>query len=206
MALVNSKIRLVKSKEQEEEEKKRRQEEERRKQAQSDPLYLPTFEELSAIEEKAKEDAARVASSEKGLDFFQRPSNWDDGYQFGDVTKTALGTLGDVGVNAVKGVVRMGEGIGDAAQYGAAALADLFGADEKAEAIRQNAQRDKVTEAFSGVDEKLNKYSVLGRTSDAAAESLGQIGAIVGTAGLAGALGAGAVGTTAATTGLMGLS
>ena len=82
MALVNSKIRLVKSKEQEEEEKKRKQEEERRKQAQSDPLYLPIFEELNAIEEKAKEDAARVASSEKGLDFFQRPSNWDDGYQF----------------------------------------------------------------------------------------------------------------------------
>lgn len=172
----------------------------------SEKFFLPTLEELTAIEEKAKEDATRVVSSEKGLDFFQRPSNWDDGYQFGDVTKTALGTLGDVGVNAVKGVVRMGEGIGDAAQYGAAALADLFGADEKAEAIRQNAQRDKVTEAFSGVDEKLNKYSVLGRTSDAAAESLGQIGAIVGTAGLAGALGAGAVGTTAATTGLMGLS
>lgn len=169
-------------------------------------LMLPTFEELVAIEEKAKEDAAAAVSSEKGLDFFQRPSNWDDGYQFGDITKTALGTLGDIGVGAVKGVVRMGEGIGDAAQYGAAALADLFGADEKAEAIRKNAQRDKVTEAFSGVDEKLNKYSVLGRTSDAAAESLGQIGAIVGTAGLAGALGAGAVGTTAATTGLMGLS
>lgn len=169
-------------------------------------LMLPTFEELVAIEEKAKEDAAAAVSSEKGLDLFQRPSNWDDGYQFGDITKTALGTLGDIGVGAVKGVVRMGEGIGDAAQYGAAALADLFGADEKAEAIRQNAQRDKVTEAFSGVDEKLNKYSVLGRTSDAAAESLGQIGAIVGTAGLAGALGAGAVGTTAATTGLMGLS
>ncbi len=206
MALVNSKIRLVKSKEQEEEEKKRRQEEERRKQAQNDPLYLPTFEELSAIEEKAKEDAAAAVSSEKGLNFFQRPSNWDDGYQFGDITKTALGTLGDVGVGAVKGVVRMGEGIGDAAQYGAAAIADLFGADEKAEAIRQNAQRDKVTEAFSGVDEKLNKYSVLGRTSDAAAESLGQIGAVIGTAGLAGALGAGALGTTAATTGLMGLS
>ena len=196
MAVFNNRYKT--RKEIEEEEKKRKSQEER--------FVLPTYEELNAIEEKAKEDAARVASSEKGLDFFQRPSNWDDGYQFGDVTKTALGTLGDVGVNAVKGVVRMGEGIGDAAQYGAAALADLFGADEKAEAIRQNAQRDKVTEAFSGVDEKLNKYSVLGRTSDAAAESLGQIGAIVGTAGLAGALGAGAVGTTAATTGLMGLS
>lgn len=181
-------------------------EEEEKKKRTAGGVMLPTYEELTAIEEKAKEDAAAAVSSEKGLDFFQKPSNWDDGYQFGDVTKTALGTLGDVGVNVVKGAVRLGEGVGDAAQFGAAAVADLFGADDKAEAIRRNAQRDKVTEAFSDVDEKLNKYSVLGRTSDAAAESLGQIGGILATGGIAGALNAGAVGATAATTGLMGLS
>lgn len=181
-------------------------EEEEKKKRTAGGVMLPTYEELTAIEEKAKEDAAAAVSSEKSLDLFQKPSNWNDGYQFWDITKTALGTLGDVGVNAVKGIVRMGEGVGDAAQFGAAAVADLFGADDKAEAIRRNAQRDKVTEAFSGVDEKLNKYSVLGRTSDAAAESLGQIGGILATGGIAGALGAGAVGTTAATTGLMGLS
>lgn len=181
-------------------------EEEEKKKRTAGGVMLPTYEELTAIEEKAKEDAAVAVSSEKGLDFFQKPSNWDDGYQFGDVTKTALGTLGDVGVNVVKGAVRLGEGVGDAAQFGAAAVADLFGADDKAEAIRRNAQRDKVTEVFSGVDEKLNKYSVLGRTSDAATESLGQIGGILATGGIAGALNAGAVGATAVTTGLMGLS
>ena len=109
-------------------------------------------------------------------------------------------------MNVVKGAVRLGEGVGDAAQFGAAAVADIFGADDKAEAIRKNARRDKVTEAFSDVDEKLNIYSVLGRTSDAATESLGQIGGILATGGIAGALGAGAVGATAAPTGLMGLS
>lgn len=181
-------------------------EEEEKKKRTAGGVMLPTYEELTAIEEKAKEDAAAAVSSEKGLDFFQKPSNWDDGYQFGDVTKTALGTLGDVGVNVVKGAVRLGEGVGDAAQFGAAAVADLFGADDKAEAIRRNARRDKVTEVFSGVDEKLNKYSVLGRTSDAATESLGQIGGILATGGIAGALNAGAVGATAVTTGLMGLS
>lgn len=183
-----------------------REEEEKKRKASEERFVLPTYEELNAIEEKAKEDAARVASSEKGLDLFKKPSNWDDGYQFGDVTKTALGTLGDIGVGAVKGVMKLGEGIGDAAQYGAAAVTDLFGADETAERIRQNAQREKVAEVFSGVDKKLDKYSVLGRTSDAAAESLGQIGGILATGGIAGALGAGGVGATAATTGVMGLS
>lgn len=169
-------------------------------------FVLPTFEELQAIEQEAKEDAAKAVSSDGGLDFFQKPSNWDDGYQFGDITKTALGTLGDVGVGAVKGVMKMGEGIGDALQYGAAAVTDLFGADETAERIRKNAQREAVADAFRGVDEKLDRYSVLGRTSDAAAESLGQIGGILATGGLAGAAGLGAAGTTAVTTGVMGAS
>lgn len=180
-------------------------EEEKKKQT-SGYFVLPTFEELQAIEQEAKEDAAKAVSSDGGLDFFQKPSNWDDGYQFGDITKTALGTLGDVGVGAVKGVMKMGEGIGDAAQYGVAALADLFGADDAAEAIRRNAQQEKVANAFSGVDKKLDKYSVLGHTSDAAAESLGQIGGILATGGLAGAAGLGAAGTTAVTTGVMGAS
>ena len=182
----------------------REKEEEEKKKAGG--FMLPTYEELALIEEKAKEDAEAAASSEKKLEFFQKPSNFDDGYQFGDVTKSVLGTVGDIGVGAAKGVMKMGEGIGDAAQYGAAALANLFGADEKAEAIRQNAQKEKVAAAFSGVDDYLDKYSVLGRTGDAAAESLGQIGAVIGAAGIAGLAGLGAVGTTAATTGLMGLS
>ena len=193
MAIENSRFKT--RREREEEEKKK-----------AGGFMLPTYEELALIEEKAKEDAAAAASSEKKLEFFQKPSNFDDGYQFGDVTKSVLGTVGDIGVGAAKGVMKMGEGIGDAAQYGAAAIADLIGADEKAEAIRKNAQKEKVAAAFSGVDDYLDKYSVLGRTGDAAAESLGQIGGILATGGLAGAANLGAVGATALTTGLMGLS
>jgi len=185
---------------------KTRKELEKEKTPENGYFVLPTFEELQEIEQTAKEDAAKAVSSEKSLAFFQKPSNWNDGYQFGDVTKSVLGTLGDIGVGAVKGVMKMGEGIGDAAQYGAAAIADAVGADDKAEAIRRNAQQEKVASAFSGVDDYLDRYSVLGRTSDAAAESLGQIGGILATGGLAGAAGLGAAGTTAVTTGVMGAS
>ena len=185
---------------------KTRKEREKEKTPENGYFVLPTFEELQEIEQTAKEDAAKAVSSEKSLAFFQKPSNWNDGYQFGDVTKSVLGTLGDIGVGTVKGVMKMGEGIGDAAQYGAAAIADAVGADDKAEAIRRNAQQEKVASAFSGVDDYLDRYSVLGRTSDAAAESLGQIGGILATGGLAGAAGLGAVGATALTSGVMGVS
>lgn len=173
-------------------------------------FVLPTFEELQEIEQKAKEDAAKAASSEKKLDFFQTPEVWDSnagtGEKIANAGKIALGTLGDIGAGAVKGVMKMGEGVGDALQYGAAAVTDLLGADETADRIRRNAQRDAVGGAFSGVDDYLDRYSVLGRTSDAATESLGQIGGVLATGGLAGAAGLGAAGTTAVTTGVMGAS
>ena len=184
------------------------EEDEKRKKAGG--FMLPTYEELALIEQQAKEDAAMAASSEKNaekkLEFLKKPSNWDDGYQFGDVTKTWLATARDISIGTNKGILKLGEGIGDAAQYGVAALADLFGADDKAEAIRQNAQKEKVAAAFSGVDDYLDKYSVLGRTGDAAAESLGQISAIVATGGIAGAAGLGTAGATALTSSVMGLS
>ena len=49
----------------------------------------------------------------------------------------------------------------------------------------------------------MNLYSLLGQTSNAVTEGLGQVGALILTGGAAGL---GAVGTTALTTGAMGLS
>lgn len=139
------------------------------------------------------------------LDFFQKGA-FSDGYQVGDVSKAILGTVGDIGVGAVKGVMKLGEGIGDAAQYGVAAVADAFGGDEWADKVRRNAQRTAIDDAFAPVDKKLDRYSVSGRTLDAASEAIGQIGGIIATGGIAGMAGAGAAGATAATTGVMGLS
>ena len=46
------------------------------------------------------------------LDFFQKGA-FEDGYQFGDVTKSILGTTGDAVVGVAKGIGSLGEGIVD---------------------------------------------------------------------------------------------
>lgn len=149
-------------------------------------------------EEKKKEEAGK-------LDFFQKGA-FDDGYQFGDITKTILGTVGDAGVGIVKGGASLVEGITDVTRYGVAGVADAFGKETYADKVRKKAQNNAVEDMFKSTDDYLNKYSVLGRTSDAVMQGLGQVGGIILTGGVAGALGAGALGATAVTTGVMGLS
>ena len=139
------------------------------------------------------------------LDFFQKGA-FEDGYNFGDVTKTILGTAGDAGVGLAKGVASLGEGIADLGRYGVAGVADKIGNDTYADKVREKAKKNSVENFFKGTDDYLDKYSVLGRTSDAVMQGLGQVGGILLTGGIAGALGAGALGATVATTGAMGLS
>ena len=148
-----------------------------------------------------KNDIGPVKDDE-GLDFFQKGA-FSDGYQFGDVAKTILGTAADLGTNVVKGAGGLVEGVTDLAQYGVAAASDLFGADRAADKIRAGAKKNLVEDFFRPADEFYNKYSVLGRTSDAIAQGIGQVGTIMLTGGLAGAAGLSA---TAVTTGAMGLS
>ena len=139
------------------------------------------------------------------LDFFQKGA-FEDGYQIGDVTKTILGTVGDAGLNALKGITGLGEGIGDLVAYGYAGVADAFGADEFAERTRKGAQVNLVDKATKGAEDFLNQYSVLDRTSDAILQGVGQVGGIIATGGAGAAAGLGTAGTTALTTGLMGAS
>lgn len=139
------------------------------------------------------------------LDFFQKGA-FADGYQFGDVTKTILGTAGDVGLNAVKGVAGIGEGLGDLINYGIAGVADLAGKEEWADGVRKRTSENFVDKILGGAEDYLDQYSVLGRTSDSALQGLGQVGGIMATGGLGSAAGLGAAGVTALTTGVMGLS
>ena len=131
---------------------------------------------------------------------------FDDGYQFGDVTKTILGTAGDAAVGMAKGIGYIAEGVGDLASYGGAYVADKLGFDDTADNIRKRTQ-DSVTDMmFGGLEKATDKYSVLGDRSDSVAQGLGQVASIIVTGGLGGMAGLGAVGTTALTTGLMGAS
>ena len=137
--------------------------------------------------------------------WFQKGS-FDDGYQFGDVTKAILGTAGDVGVGAVKGLASLGEGLGDLAGYGIAGVADALGYDDFASRVRYNASENYIDLAFGGVQDSLDQYSLLGDKSDSVSEGLGQVAGIIATGGVAGMAGLSAAGATAVTTGLMGLS
>ena len=153
---------------------------------------------MTTSKKEEKEEAGK-------LDFFQK-GVFEDGYNFGDVTKTILGTVGDAGVGLAKGVASLGEGITDLGRYGVAGVADKLGNDNYADKVREKAKKNTVEDFFKDTDDYLNQYSVLGRTSDAVMQGLGQVGGILLTGGVAGALGAGALGATVATTGAMGLS
>lgn len=159
---------------------------------------------------KKDEDIAPIKSEKDDgkLDFFQRASVFDDGEGTvaGDVAKTILGTVGDAGLGIVKGVGRLVEGVTDLGAYAWAGVSDLVGEDGYAERVKRNAQKSRVDEWSAGADEFLDKYSVLGRTSDAVAEGIGQVGAIILTGGLGSAAGLSSAGVTALTTGTMGLS
>ena len=128
---------------------------------------------------------------------------FEDGYQFGDIIQTLLGTAGDVGVNVVKGGGRLVEGITDLASYGVAGVADLFGADDWADNVREKTEESWVDNLARPADEYLDRYSVLGEKFDSVAEGLGQIGVIIATGGIAGAAGLGSAGATALTTGTL---
>ena len=150
-------------------------------------------------------DRVKFEPEEKKLDFFQKGA-FSDGYQFGDITRSILGTAGDASVGVVKGGAGLVEGVKDLGQYGVAGVAGLFGADEYAEKMKKKAQKNSVQDAFKGVDDYLDQYSVLGDTSDSITQGLGQVGTILLTGGLGSVAGWGAKGATALTTGLMGTS
>lgn len=115
---------------------------------------------------------------EKENSWFKGSKLFDDGYQFGDVTRTTLSTVGDVGTNLVKGIARIGEGIGDAVSYGIADIYDWTGNDSRADQIRTRTQKNVIDSVFEPAENYLDKNSVLGEKSDSIAEGLGYVAGI----------------------------
>jgi hypothetical protein len=155
------------------------------------------------LDEKEDEDIAPV--KEDGFDFFQKGA-FEDGFDWSDIPKAILGTVGDVGLNAVKGIGGIGEGIGDLITYGIASGLEAAGNTGRADSLRKNASKSAIDELLKKPTDYLEQYSVLGRTSDAIAQGIGQVGAILATGGMGAAAGLGSAGVTALTTGIMGAS
>lgn len=116
--------------------------------------------------------------------------SFEDGYQVGDITKTVLGTAGDVASNVGAGVLGIGEKTVDAGAYLVGGIGGMFGADKFKNNVQDFIKKDlydeeKLSKAilFGGYGDTLDidKYSVLGEKSDSLAQSGGQL---LGTIGL----------------------
>ena len=134
--------------------------------------------------------------------WFKKPKAFEDGYQFGDVTKTILGSATDVVENLASGVMGMGEKIVDATAYLApgAYLANQTRMDmstpdfklynEMQSEMDKFIKKDLYNEqaiARKIISDPIKKtgfdplsQSVFGEKSDSLVQSAGQLGATVG--------------------------
>jgi hypothetical protein len=170
-----------------------------------------TYDYLRSLHQQ-RDDIAPIKTTvtrdekDEGLDFFKQSKAFEDGYDFGDITHTILGSAGDLGFNALKGVGNLAEGVGDAINYGISDIADYFGANDFANNLRAETKKNLTEQILGSTTDFVDQYSVFGKTSDSIAQGIGMMGAIIGTGGALGSLGLGGAGVSAFTTGLMGVS
>jgi len=120
-------------------------------------------------------------ADEDGKKWYQKilqvPEAFDDGYQFGDVTKTIGGSVVDLGLSAVKGFVSVPEQGADLFTGLLAQGADLIGKDDFADNLRTsiaNQEGHIFSKAINKIQEPVDDYSILGETTDVGGEGIGQ--------------------------------
>ena len=115
---------------------------------------------------------------------------FSDGYDFGDITKTILGTAGDVGANAVRGIANAGEGLSKLIVGGVAEVSDWIGQDDYADKLRNrlagkdeefNKRKDKyfVSSNLNKISDKLDSSSFTGEKLDDLSASVGNLGGAI---------------------------
>lgn len=136
--------------------------------------YYTNVGGLNLSKNKVPSSISTTKKEEEKRTWFDKGA-FDDGYQFGDILKTISGTVGNVGVNLAKGVVRAGESLGDLGAYGGAQLLDWVGADNYANQVRQTASESLTDKIFAPVDKVLDKNSLLGEKSQDVISSIGNM-------------------------------
>ena len=84
---------------------------------------------------------------------------FEDGYDFGDVTKTLVATSVDASKDLRKGVMRIGEGLIDTGAYAAGSVAKAFGNEEFANKTDKFIARDLIRESEKRIDKTLGAMS-----------------------------------------------
>lgn len=113
-------------------------------------------------------------------EIFQKPEVFDDGYDFGDISKIILGTAGDIGLGAVEGVLNVGDSVAKLISGGIAQVSDWVGADEFAQKIRTNlaTKENPLISLVNKGSDTLNDYSVLGESGEKVANLVGYTGGL----------------------------
>ena len=108
---------------------------------------------------------------------FNHKNLFSDGYQFGDLSRTALGTGADIFNNFVHGVSNLGEGLSDSILYGIANVQNKKGNTEYANRIRTNASKNDWDDDSNIIGKALDKYtdkdSILGDKIDQVNQGIG---------------------------------
>lgn len=102
---------------------------------------------------------------------------FDDGYDFGDITKTTVSTVADTALNLAKGAAGAGEQAGNFISAGMAQIADWTGHDEFANRVRKNISNGtgkNLTDRISNLQTNvIDKNSISGEGLDKVTESAG---------------------------------
>ena len=139
--------------------------------ASDNKIEAPTYNDLARV--KSYYTGENIAPVKEGT-WFQKGA-FDDGYQFGDVTKGTLGTVGDVGLGLLTGAGVGLEGLTDLLGYGVAEIADALGNKRMADEIRWLSEQDSIRTAFQPAEDFLSQYSLLGEKADVVSETVGQV-------------------------------
>ena len=140
---------------------------------------------------KAEQPAAESAERK----WFQKGA-FSDGYQFGDVTKTLLGTYKDAEENFTAGILGMGEKVVDAGAYVTGGVGGMLGSNNFQNNMKNFITKDlyneesvaKKASSFLGIPglgqlagqvvrDRADENSVLGERSDTVAQAGGQLAA-----------------------------
>ena len=150
----------------------------------------------------SEQEQKKTKKKKKKKDTWFSAGAFEDGYDFGDLTKTTLSTAGDIGINAIHGAGSVVEGVFDLGSYGVAGAYDLFGNDKTADKIRKKAQKDTIGNLLQPGEDFFDKNSLIGEKGDQVSQGLGQVGVMIATGGAGASAGLGMAGQTAITTGL----
>ena len=120
-----------------------------------------------------------------GKNLVKAPENFKNGYDPGDIIKTVGASALDIGAGTVKGIMNFGESaIADPLQYGVAQVSDWMGFDKFANAVRENAKQSGVEQTFAPIDKLTNRYTAIGTTGDQISSGIGNIIAMSNGSGL----------------------